>query len=177
MKDMRKLKRPISDTTKWLLSYFTYEVFRRPELLKRLQSEVDEVMCDADTCLDYDCALRLPVLKATLRELVRYYSAVPGPLPRYVPAGEGFIVDGKYVLPAGTEVALQSHTVHRNRDIFGDDADVFNPDRWLVSSEGLLGSIGQCADPVCTSTARCRIGRSHVQKCESCTSVVGLCWC
>lgn len=99
-----------------------------------MQAEVDEAMPNADTCLDYEAALRLPVFTATIRELVRYYSAVPGPLPRYVPAGEGFIAEGKYLLPPGTQVALQPHTVHRSRDIYGDDADDFNPDRWLVSA-------------------------------------------
>lgn len=91
-------------------------------------------MPDADSCLDYESALKLPVLNATVRELVRYYAAVPGPLPRYVPAGEGFIAEEKYLLPPGTQVALQPYTVHRNRDIYGDDADDFNPDRWLVSA-------------------------------------------
>lgn len=99
-----------------------------------MQAELDEAMPDVDTCLEYEAALELPLFGATIREVLRYYAAVPGPLPRYVPAGDGFIAEGKFLLPPGTQVALQSYTVHRNRDIYGDDADEFNPDRWLVSA-------------------------------------------
>lgn len=94
-------------------------------------------MPDSDTCVDYETASKLPVLNATIKEVLRYYSAVPGPLPRYVPDGDGLIVDDRYVIPAGTQVALQPYTVHRDREIFGDDADDLNPDRWLVSLTGI----------------------------------------
>lgn len=102
-------------------------------------------MPDVDTCLAYESASKLPILNATIKEILRYYSAVPGPLPRYVPAGDGLLVDDKYVIPAGTQVSLQAYTVHRNRSIYGDDADEFNPDRWLVSGICRLKSLALMA--------------------------------
>ena len=36
-----------------------------------------------------------------------------------------------YYFPAGSIVGMNAWVIHRNRDIFGPDADEFNPDRWL----------------------------------------------
>lgn len=35
-----------------------------------------------------------------------------------------------FVIPAGTEVAISAITVHRRKDIWGEDADEFNPDHF-----------------------------------------------
>lgn len=144
-----------SDTSKWLLTYLVYQVFRRPELKKRLQAELDEAMPNGDTCLSYETASNLELLNATVKELLRFHAPVPGPLPRYVPEGGDLLVDGKYVLPAGTQVALQPYTVHRDRDIFGEDADEFNPDRWLVSNRLLCfaRAMGSFLIPIQTLSA------------------------
>lgn len=123
-------------------------------------------MPDADTCLDYESATKLPLLNATVKELVRFHVAVPGPLPRYVPSGDGFVAEGKYVLPPGTEVALQAYTIHRNRDIFGEDAELFNPDRWLVSLLRTAWTVKIVIDILSFSTARSRSGRGYVQECR-----------
>lgn len=39
-------------------------------------------------------------------------------------------------LPPGTTVYLSIHGVNRDPNIWGPDADVFRPERWLVNDEG-----------------------------------------
>jgi cytochrome P450 len=38
---------------------------------------------------------------------------------------------GRYV-PGGTEIGANPYVVHRDTKIFGEDADVFRPERWLL---------------------------------------------
>lgn len=52
-----------------------------------------------------------------------------GLVMKEVPPG-GDTIDGHFV-PAGTRIAHNTLAVQRRRDIFGDDADVFQPERWL----------------------------------------------
>ncbi len=57
----------------------------------------------------------------------------PAIIPRLVSEG-GIELSGKHV-PEGVELAANPYLVHQDRNIFGDDADLFRPDRWLESRE------------------------------------------
>lgn len=58
----------------------------------------------------------LPVLNGVIEETLRLYGAAPGSLPRVVPEG-GATMAGHF-LPAGTVVATQAYTMHRDGGIF-----------------------------------------------------------
>lgn len=64
---------------------------------------------------------------------MRMHPGVSYPLERVVPRG-GAELCGTY-LPEGTVVGVNAAVIHRNRDIFGHDADHFRPERWLEGSE------------------------------------------
>lgn len=49
-------------------------------------------------------------------------------LPRVVPEG-GMDVLG-HTFPAGAVLGVPSYTIHRDTRIWGDDPDVFRPERW-----------------------------------------------
>lgn len=55
------------------------------------------------------------------------------PLGRVVPDG-GATICGRF-FPAGTVVGVNSWVAHANKDVFGQDAQVFRPERWLVEKE------------------------------------------
>jgi cytochrome P450 len=44
------------------------------------------------------------------------------------PGGE--TVNGVF-LPGGVEVAVSQVATHRRKDVYGDDANIFRPDRWI----------------------------------------------
>ena len=46
---------------------------------------------------------------------------------------EGDIINGQY-LPPGTKIATSYWGLYRNKKIWGDDAHVFRPERWLKSA-------------------------------------------
>ena len=64
---------------------------------------------------------------------MRLHSGVSYPLERVVPQG-GAKICGQFV-PEGTVVGVNAWVVHRNKDIYGSDAEQFRPERWLDADE------------------------------------------
>lgn len=104
-----------------------YHLSTNPTVLQRLREEIDAVASDEP--LSYKHTQQLPYLKAVVRESLRMYSSVPGQLYRIVPS-DGLLIDG-HLIPSGTVVGISSLTQNRDTAIFGQDADIFNPERWL----------------------------------------------
>ena len=44
---------------------------------------------------------------------------------------EGATICGHFV-PGGTIVGANSWVIHRNREVFGEDVEVYRPERWLI---------------------------------------------
>lgn len=57
-------------------------------------------------------------------------------MERIVPA-TGFIAHGHH-LPGGTIVSVPQYAVHRDTEVFGEDAECFRAERWLEASESTL---------------------------------------
>lgn len=68
-----------------------------------------------------------------MKEAMRCHPGVSYPLERLVPAG-GEVICGQY-MKEGTIVGINAAVIHRNTDIFGEDALQFNPERWLGPDE------------------------------------------
>jgi cytochrome P450 len=79
----------------------------------------------------------MPYLQAVVREGLRMHPPVTDVVPKKVPAGgDTFRLDGKtYHLPAGTNIGYNAWGVHHNKTIFGEDAKVFRPERWLLEEK------------------------------------------
>lgn len=75
----------------------------------------------------------LPYLQAVIKEGLRIWPPVTGMMSKKSPPeGDTVEIDGKKVfIPGGTSIGYCAWGVHRNKDVFGDDADVFRPERWL----------------------------------------------
>lgn len=48
--------------------------------------------------------------------------------------GGGLTVLGK-TFPEGTVLSVPTYSLHRDEGVWGEDADVFKPERWLEGSE------------------------------------------
>ncbi len=86
-----------------------------------------------------------------IREAIRIHPPVTSELPKRVPAGgETVVVEGKPVyIPGGTDVAISVLGMFRRQSIFGEDVDVFRPERWLVEKdEGKLAAMNRTVDLV-----------------------------
>lgn len=85
-------------------------------------------------------AKQLPYLQATIRGGMRFWPPVVGLFPRRVPrGGDTVVVDGKPVfLPGGVCVGRSVSAMYRRKDIYGNDADSFRPERWFEPDAGKL---------------------------------------
>jgi len=93
------------------------------------QKRAAEEMMHVARPVSFDAASNLEYMQACIKEAQRLYPVIGMALPRRVPAG-GLRVHGHY-FPPGTTVGCNPISLHQNVDIFGPDAEAFNPDRWL----------------------------------------------
>ncbi|MCJ1417648.1 hypothetical protein MMC32_003992 [Xylographa parallela] len=83
---------------------------------------------------DLDAALNptVPILKAIYNETLRLCPPFPSVFPRKVGPGAEFAIPGLHSpLPVGTNVGCNPYVLHRSKDMWGEDAEKWNPARWL----------------------------------------------
>ncbi|KAH7019616.1 cytochrome P450 [Ilyonectria destructans] len=120
-----------NDSTAIALRSVFYFLSKNSACKAKLQREID----DADQAgqlsdpIQYNETMKLPYLCAVLKEAMRYFPGVGLTLPRLVPKGGAEICERYF--KEGTRVGINAHIVHFDKKAFGDDADVFNPERWL----------------------------------------------
>jgi cytochrome P450 len=124
-----------SETTAISLAAAFYYLLRNPRSLARLVAEIDGaarqgLFSDAETGLvTWHEAQKLPYLDACVKEAFRMHPAAGLPLERIVPPG-GMEIAG-HVVPEGTIVGCSAWVIHRRPEIWGEDVDVYRPERWL----------------------------------------------
>ncbi|KAL4779050.1 cytochrome P450 [Aspergillus varians] len=123
-----------SDTTAISIGAILYYLCRYPQYKAKLMEEISaeaEAGRIGRTNVPYKVAGKMPYLQACIHEGLRCHPAVGMSLPRVTPP-QGITVNGKHI-PGGIIVGTNPWVIHRNKEIFGADADVFCPDRWLES--------------------------------------------
>ena len=73
---------------------------------------------------------QLPYLDACLQESQRLHPAVGLSLERVAPK-EGIKLPNGPFIEEGTIIGMNSWIVHKDQNIYGEDAGVFKPERWL----------------------------------------------
>ena len=127
-----------SDTTATALRAIMLYLIANPRIYTKLQVEIDAAVASGDAptgrVVSDSKARNFPYLQAVIREGLRIHPPVTDVVPKKVPkGGDTVTIDGKQIfLPGGTDVSYCAWGVHRRKDIFGDDADQFRPERWLI---------------------------------------------
>jgi cytochrome P450 len=111
-----------------------------PRVYTKLQAEIDATVFSGDVSPDIvpdTIARNLPYLQAVIHEGFRIHPPVTDEVPKLVPKNGDYVtINGKQVfLPGGTNVGYCVWGLNRNKEIFGDDADQFRPERWLLGDD------------------------------------------
>ena len=120
-----------SDTTSNTSCAILYWVCKTPGVLEKLQKELDAAIpeglgMDVPT---FEMVKDLKYMQNVINETLRIHSTSSLGLPRVVPPGEGITILGHH-FPAYTVLSVPAYTIHHSKEIWGPDADEFNPDRW-----------------------------------------------
>jgi len=102
------------------------------KLMEEINTAVDQNALSSPV-VTFDEAKKLRYFSACLREAMRLSPSAPVLLPRLVPEG-GSMLCGQYVA-GGAEVAANPWIIHRSKELYGEDAEEFRPERWLESEE------------------------------------------
>lgn len=112
----------------------TYHLAHNPRVQAKLHKELDDALGAEDlTVSTFEQVKRLTYLEAVINESLRIHSTSAMGLPRLVPAG-GLTIRGKY-FPANTVLSVPSYTIHRDKTVWGEDADDFRPERWFEQEQ------------------------------------------
>jgi cytochrome P450 len=136
------------DTTASLLSFTLYELARNPEVFKKLQEEIwikfgkgDEARIEEIT---FESLKKCEYLKAVINEVLRLYPAVPqnfrvATKHTTLPRGGGPDGLSPVFIRKGEVVSYSIAATHREPQYYGNDADVFRPERWFEPLTKKLG--------------------------------------
>ncbi|PGH11502.1 hypothetical protein AJ79_04877 [Helicocarpus griseus UAMH5409] len=120
-----------SDTTATSLRTGILSIATSPQVHATLLAEIDSAIAQgriSSPITDAE-ARALPYLQACIKETLRFWPPITGIVPRVCPREAK--VCGVNV-PAGTNVGWSAWAVLRDEGVFGKDAGVFWPGRWLM---------------------------------------------
>lgn len=115
-----------------------YHLLAHPETLQKLLDELHETDQTHNLTRPYPAWSEikdLPYLDACVQEAVRLHPPFCLPLERVAPRG-GVVIRGRY-FPEGTCIGMNPYVVNRHGETFGEDADAWRPERWLVRDPAL----------------------------------------
>ncbi|KAJ0268101.1 hypothetical protein Brms1b_008897 [Colletotrichum noveboracense] len=123
-----------SDTTATAIRMILLSLLSNPSAFAALRAEIDAGI--ASGMLSFPVkdseAKAMPYLQAVIREGLRLYPPSTGVVSKEVPQG-GDTIHG-YKLPAGTQLGENICSIGRTREVFGPDAHLFRPERWIEAT-------------------------------------------
>ncbi|KAJ5325530.1 Cytochrome P450 E-class CYP52 [Penicillium brevicompactum] len=123
------------DTTACLLSWTFFLLVRHPEVLAKLHAEIQDVTGGTSE-MSRAVIAKMKYLRCVINEVHRLYPQLPFNVrvagkTTILPSGGG--PDGKspVLVPKNTGIGYSVYHMHRQKSIYGDDAEIFRPERWL----------------------------------------------
>ncbi|KAH8809539.1 cytochrome P450 [Flagelloscypha sp. PMI_526] len=116
------------------LCWFVWTMFKFPEVQKQAQLELDTVV-GRERVPNFNDFNQLPFVRATVMELVRWIPLVPIGVPHLTTRDD---VYREYFVPKGTLCLTLTSMMNRDQNIYGPDAESFNPSRFIDPETGNL---------------------------------------
>jgi cytochrome P450 len=133
------------DTTASLIAWVLYCLVRHPRVYERLRRTVLENFGTFSTIshetITFEKLKACGYLQHIMSETLRLHSVVPfnsrcARRDTTLPTGGGLDGTLPVFVPKGTEVNFSTHVLHRRKDLWGEDADEFVPERWEKKRPG-----------------------------------------
>jgi cytochrome P450 len=142
-----------ADTTATAIRATVLHIITHPSVYVALQAEIDKCVREgriSSQVIKESEAHSMPYLQAVIKEGLRIWPPATGQVGKVVPAqGDEVEVDGRKVfIPGGTTVGYCAWGIHRNKEVFGEDAEVFRPERWLIGDGERLKRMQKTLDLV-----------------------------
>ncbi|KAM5381971.1 hypothetical protein ACJZ2D_002759 [Fusarium nematophilum] len=120
------------DTSASTMSSLFWELARRPEVVEKMRAEIAGLNGEK---LTWENLKELKYLNMVLKEALRLWAPVAtnsrtAKEDTVLPKGGGPDGQSPLFVPKGTACRWSLYSLHRRKDIFGDDAEEFKPERW-----------------------------------------------
>jgi cytochrome P450/NADPH-cytochrome P450 reductase len=117
------------ETTSGLLSFTIYQLLHHPEVLQKAYEEVDRVLgADPNAKPTFNQINQLRYVSQILQESLRLWPTAPA-IAVYPREGEA-LIGGQYKITKDEDIAMLLPMLHRDKSVWGEDAEEFNPDHF-----------------------------------------------
>jgi cytochrome P450 len=127
------------ETTATATQWALLELSRNPDMQRRLREEIRAKLpsLDDEEAMTSEQVDQLPYLHAVCNEVLRFWSPVA--LTRRVAVRDVTVLG--QVIPKGTDVILCPYAVNFSKQLWGEDALEFNPERWMGEKKANNGGV------------------------------------
>jgi cytochrome P450 len=122
------------ESTAATFEWAMYELGQRSEMQQRLRAEIRASAASMET-VEASHLEKLPYLNAVCCEALRFYPFTPMVIK--VAERDTTILGER--IPKGTLVNYIPAATNHDKELWGPDADVFNPERWMVPGQAKSG--------------------------------------
>ncbi|KAI1814899.1 cytochrome P450 [Poronia punctata] len=143
------------DTTAQALTWCLYLLMQNRSAMDKVRQEAQVLLQDADTSTAVFAPASMPYTMAVFYETVRLYPPIPFEIRQCEQATT--LPDGTF-LPEKAIVVWSLWAMNRSRITWGEDADVFRPERWLTE-DGKLTAKSASEFPVFYGGSRTCLGK------------------
>lgn len=138
------------DTTGNTLTWLIYEISKNKIIQYKLQNEIDDFWkTQQDKEIDYNDFKRLPYTTRCIMETLRLWNPLPNGTFRELTKDETIkgLNNKQVLLKKGTYIQIPNMMRHLNPKLWGDDVNIFNPDREFKDEELWFNSVINSYNP------------------------------
>ncbi|XP_050664272.1 cytochrome P450 4C1-like [Leptidea sinapis] len=128
-----------TDTSAVAMGFVLKLVGKYPDVQEKIYRELQDVFGDMERPLEKGDLPKLQYLERVIKETLRLYPSVPFIIRK---ADTDTVIPGDTLIPEGSGILISIWGIHRNQNIWGSDADCFDPDRFLPER---LSGLHPCA--------------------------------
>ncbi|KAK8865776.1 hypothetical protein IAR55_000923 [Kwoniella newhampshirensis] len=125
------------DTLTSCLTFCVYSLALHPKIAKKLQDEIIKV-ARQDGAITKEVIRDCKYSRAFINEVLRLFPPVPLNIrrtlrPSLLPTSKG---GAPMYMPGNTSIIIATVLLQRDKSVWGEDADVFDPERWMGAGLG-----------------------------------------